>query len=154
MGCPSATRMPFDPFLNPSESRIWLALVRSNGSGLIDESCQCMPLVIDDGGTMVLPGEAYPSQAVETICALSIAYSNAIRTLAFRSSLCSGFLGLELMMKSLNSRDGPIWTWIPAALAVLTDVGGRCSIASSWPDFNAVTMASGFWKNWRPNSSR
>ena len=31
-------------------------MARSNGSGLIDESCQWTPLVISAGVTMVLPG--------------------------------------------------------------------------------------------------
>ena len=87
------------------------------------------------------------------ICLRSIAWSNASLTFGLRSSRCSVFFGLELMMKSVWSRPGTSETSKPASFSVLIAVAGTTLIASiSW-DFSAEIIASSFENIRRPNSS-
>ena len=58
-----------------------------------------------------------------------------------------------MKMKSRIASACPSYTCMPDDFSVSTLVGGISLIASSWPVFSAVTIASSSRKNWSPNPS-
>src|SRR6476620_10287285 len=65
---PFATRIPSEPFLYPSPSRMLFAFARLNGVGLTAGLYQAP----DDGEMIESPGCAAPRKTTRTICARSI----------------------------------------------------------------------------------
>ena len=126
-----------------------MASARSNDVGLMAGFTHA-PVA---GGTSVLPGVAAPRKTTRTICARSMAWSKASRSVGLSSSRFFGFFGLELKMTSVWSAPGTSWIAKPAFLRVAIAVAGTSSIASMLCAFSAATSASSFENICRPKPS-